>query len=300
MAHMSYQMKFWKGHEVPDKTRWFTFTNYDLTVDYEKLREKHTKVVWLGYSQETCPDTKRLHHQGFMYLRVPQASVSKLGLKRLGQMWGDKIAHIEPMWDKIEVNERYCSKEAELVCAGEKPKQGMRGDIQECVDKIADGSITADDVCMENPGFYHQYGRTLEKAEEIALRKRYRTWMTTCTWYTGPSGVGKSHKAFEGFSPETHYVKNLNDKDWWQGYTGQDVVILNEFRGQISFSEMLDLIDKWPKTVAVKCKSPVPFLAKHVIITSVKTPEEVYKHSLDSVEGANWKQWERRVKTVTL
>ena len=67
--------------------------------------------------------------------------------------------------------------------------------------------------------------------------------MTQGTYIHGPSGVGKSHMAFQGFTPETHYVKCLED-EWWDGYTGQPIVIINEFRGQIKLSELFDLVDK--------------------------------------------------------
>ena len=72
--------------------------------------------------------------------------------------------------------------------------------------------------------------------------------MTEDVWYYGPTAVGKSHNAFDGYDYRTHYVKCLKD-DWWCGYKGQEIVILNDFRGQIDYSEMLQLCDKWPHTV---------------------------------------------------
>ena len=63
-----------------------------------------------------------------------------------------------------------------------------------------------------------------------------------------------------------------------EGYRQQDIVIINEFRGQIPYSELLDLIDKWPKTVKRRNREPVPFTSKHVIITSSLHPKDVYKN----------------------
>ena len=183
----------------------------------------------------------------------------------------------------------YCTKQdKDAFEFGEMPAQGKRTDIDAIKDAILSGETTADKVCCENPVFFHQYGRTMDRLQGIALRRRFRTEMTKGEWVTGPTGCGKSHRAFEGFNPETHYVKNLNE-DWWDGYTGQETVILNEFRGQIKFSELLDLVDKWPKTVKWRCKEPVPFLAKNLIITSIKTPQEVYANTV----GEPWEQFER-------
>lgn len=94
-------------------------------------------------------------------------------------------------------------------------------------------------------------------------------------WLWGATGVGKSHTAFAGFNPETHYVKTLED-EWWDGYTGQATVILNDFRGQIVFSNLLTLIDKWPTSVKRRGREPFPFISKQVIITSDKPPEIIY------------------------
>jgi hypothetical protein len=86
---------------------------------------------------------------------------------------------------------------------------------------------------------YHQYGRTLHKIEDIVLRTKYRSWMTTCTWYYGPTATGKSHRAFEGFNPITDYVW-ADDNGWQDGYTGQPRVIINDFRGDIiKYNELL-------------------------------------------------------------
>lgn len=292
---MSENWKSFKGVKLPPKVRWFTITNHDLDFDYSKM--DMNVIRWLAVAPETGSKTKKKHFQGFFYTR-DQRSWGVRALKNLGAIFNG--AHIEPMISKIANNEWYCSKENELTHYGVMPKQGARDDIKETVDEITEGHITPNDICVENPGFYHQYGRTLEKAFDIAMSKKFRTWMTTCTWWTGPSNSGKSHKAFENFHPDTHCILEFDDGGFWQNYKGQETVILNEFRGEIRFTKLLALIDKWPMYVKRKGKDPFPFLAKHIHITSVKSPEEVFKKSLDKVEAKNWLQWERRVKVVEL
>lgn len=141
---------------------------------------------------------------------------------------------------------------------------------------IMSGDIGAEDFVDLDPVHYHQYGRTLHKAEDIALRKKYRKEMTTAEWLWGPTGTGKSHRAFKDFDPETHYVWK-NEKEWQDGYTGQEIVIINELRGDtLRFGKLLQLIDKWPFYLERRGREPVPFIAKHIIITSALPPEEIF------------------------
>lgn len=262
------------------KTRLWCFTNFDLDFDYEKyfidLAAKGI-VKYIACGRETCPNTGKEHDQGWVYFRAQRSSVKQVSHELGG-------CHVEKCRGSIDDNDAYCSKDGQLREWGTKPKQGERSDLADAAYEIHEGNRTVDEIAVDNPMAYHQYGRTLEKLEDIALRKRFRTWMTRGVWYWGKTGVGKSHKAFEGFDPETHYVFP-NDGGWWDGYVGQETVIINEFRGGIAFSELLDLVDKWPKTVRRRGREPVPFLAKTVIITSSQPPEMVYHTVCNDVES---------------
>ncbi len=169
-----------------------------------------------------------------------------------------------------------------VVEEGTISSQGKRTDLLEIRDSILSGR-SVDDLVVDDPLTYHQYGRTLHKLEDIALRKRFRTWMTTCDWIYGPTGVGKSHRSFQDFQPSTHYVWRA-DNGWQDGYTGQETVILNDFRGEIRFNELLQMIDKWPHYVKRRGREPAPFLAKHIIITSSVHPEVLYYDDHDHLD----------------
>jgi len=276
------------------KTRAFVVTQWNLEANYAEIMAKNN-IRFIAYGEETCPETGRKHHQTYMYLHEKRNTGVKT-LKKMGDWWGEKHCYVAAMRGSFTQNEDYCEKEGDLVKIGDEPTQGARGDLAECKNAILAGELSVDDICVEDPETFHQYGRTLERLEAIALRRKWRTEMTEGIWYHGPTAAGKSHKAFHDYDPSTHYVKNLQE-DWWDGYKGQETVILNEFRGQVTFSELLDLADKWPKNVKWKCKESVPFLAKRIIVTSVLTPEQVYKNKEDEDD---WGQFHRRFKTVEL
>lgn len=279
------------------KTRWFVVTNWNVDCDYTSIIGKG-QIRFVAYGDEICPDSGRPHHQVFCYFHNPR-SPGATTLGKIGDMFGEQHCFAKAMYGSILQNESYCMKESSLIKVGSEPKQGYRGDLEETKELLISGDLTTDMICEENPMMFHQYGRTLERLELIGLRKKWRKSMTQGLWITGPSGSGKSHMAMDGYDPSTHYIKNLNE-DWWDGYKGQEIVILNEFRGQVKFSELLDLVDEWPKTVKWRCRESVPFLAKKLIITSIKSPHEVYCNITNYNDDEPWEQFERRFKIVVL
>lgn len=278
-----------------------------------KWDEKQMK--YLCFSPEICPNTQKFHWQWYVYFK--NAKSLSTCVKYLQRKWskkanvGTRAKHGYKIRGTPAQNRIYCGgedytckktqkfkkKNPEFQEFGEVPKQGERVDLQELTDAIMSGKTTADNIAISESMAYHQYGRTLEKVQTLALRKQYRKWMTKGFWYWGGTGVGKSHTAFKNhkeFHPDTHYIVNIAmlRAGFWDGYKGQEIVIINEFRGQLAYGELLDLVDKWPKMVNIKGKEPVPFLAKTVIITGPKPPEETYKGIIDKEDSIQ--QLERR------
>lgn len=122
--------------------------------------------------------------------------------------------------------------------------------------------------------------------EDVALQRKRRTWRTTCEWVYGKSGSGKSHYAFANYSPDTHYVY-INDRGWWDGYTGQPIVIVDDVT-KMKYHQLVDLLFANSKMLKRRCRKPVPFLAQKIIITSLLKPEGVYCNlACDIVRCAN-------------
>lgn len=185
-------------------------------------------------------------------------------------------------------------------------QQGARTDLYSLKDQILTGKKSVNEIVETDPVAFHQYGRTLERLETIYRNKTIRTEMTGCVWYWGPTGVGKSHIAFQNYSPETHY-NWTNDRGWWDGYAQQETVIMNDFRGEIEYAKMLKLIDKFPETVIRRGKEPINFTSKRIIVTSSKPPEEIYRRRefedkieqlMDRIEVVHIKGRSQRTVTV--
>lgn len=255
----------------------FTLNNY-TEEEYESIC-LWKKPTYLVVGKEIAPTTGTPHLQGYVEF---DNSVKGKYLKKFNSRISWRRRYKD---SNAKACRTYCIKDGIFFEKGEISKQGERSDLHSTRDAIANNETTVEQIVMENPYLFHQYGRTLQKLEDIANRKKYRTWQTKGIWYHGETGVGKSHKAFENYDPTTHYVLQ-NDNGWWDGYTGQKVVIMNEFRGQIPFEELLQLTDKWPHAVKRRAREPMPFLAETIIVTSPMTPQQLYGnfHSKDSIK----------------
>lgn len=95
----------------------------------------------------------------------------------------------------------------------------------------------------------------------------------TTTVYYGPTGVGKSRRCWEQ-AGDLAYPKDPRSK-FWDGYRGQENVIIDEFRGGIDISHMLRWLDRYPVIVEIKGSSTV-LKTKKFWITSNLSPREWY------------------------
>lgn len=101
--------------------------------------------------------------------------------------------------------------------------------------------------------------------------------------FWGKTGTGKSKRAWEEASFDA-YPKDPNSK-FWDGYRGQENVVIDEFRGAISISHMLRWLDRYPTIVEVKGSSVV-FKAQRIWITSNLDPKDWYPDLDDETKAA--------------
>ena len=280
-----------------------------IWVESEKIKSTYEEIMtklntfrvkydcsYFVMGKEVCPTSGRPHVDGYYEYKTARKETTEINKfkKLFGEGWGRVVtAH-----GSAGENFNYSTKEDRgYEEHGIAVVNGESRNLTSAKQELVEGKTTTDSICLEDPEMYHMYGRTLSKIEDICMRKKFRTEMTTCIWYHGKTGVGKSHKAFEGFTPDTHYVWKGNDNGWQDGYQQQETVIINDFRGEIKYNEMLQLIDKWPHTLPRRGREPMPFMSKHIIITSSLPPDQVYCRRLeeDSLE-----QLLRRIDVVEL
>lgn len=101
--------------------------------------------------------------------------------------------------------------------------------------------------------------------------------------YWGATGLGKSRKAWHQAGDDA-YPKTPTTK-FWDGYNGQQAVVIDEFRGQIEISHMLRWLDRYPCLVEIKGSSVV-LRARSIWITSNISPECWYPNLDEKTRNA--------------
>jgi len=108
---------------------------------------------------------------------------------------------------------------------------------------------------------------------------------------TGATGLGKTHLVNDLY-PNAYWQVAARDRKgtpFYDQYSGQDTIILDEFYGWLPFDHLLRLCDRYPLRLEVK-GSVVQCQAKTIVLTSNHDPRRWYPNV-----GSHYEAFERRV-----
>lgn len=105
----------------------------------------------------------------------------------------------------------------------------------------------------------------------------------SCKVFWGPTGTGKSRRAWEE-AGLLCYAKDPRTK-WWDGYSGENNCVIDEFRGTIDIAHMLRWLDRYPVRVEVK-GGAVPLCVGSFWITSNLDPRLWYPELDEETKAA--------------
>jgi len=177
-------------------------------------------------------------------------------------------AHLEVARGKPEANVNYCSKEQRWHDHGVLQKgQGARNDLLH-VKELIDGGKSESTIREEAYGTYIRYHKSI--VHDIEFVRAHRSWCTKLYIHWGDTGTGKSKYCAENF-PNAYWKSR---GDWWDGYEGHEIVIIDEFYGWMPISMLLRAADRYPMQVPIKGGFR-KFVAKEIHVTS----------------NREWKEW---------
>ena len=252
------------------KFRAWTWT-WNVPEFSKELEETLTAInyTYIVYGRETAPTTGQKHYQGYFYLKNPRTLSSMV--KEF------KGAHFEPSKGTAAQNDKYCKKGEDWVVLGTIPNQGRRTDLDTVKADLLEGKITADEAIIETSvDAAQKYGRVFDRYEGIYLKQKTRTEPPTVLWFYGKTGTGKSREAAR-IGDGKAYEWAFNDRDWQDNYKHQSVTILDDFRGQMPYNNLLRLLDRYGYDMSRRGVCPLKMTSETIIITSSLRPEECYK-----------------------
>lgn len=297
------------------RSRGFVFTrNYKdtpvnqipvkLDIDMERY-----KVQTLAYQLEQGAEGTP-HYQGLIIFKHPRTF---RGVQKI--LSG---AHIEPMrgtpLQAFEYATKNESRIREPVILGNVPTgQGRRMDIEDYRDLILETPISRDDLIIEHPRETFKYmrymGELMAIREKRLAQARYKLFVDEgCPEIKkeviviyGPSGTGKTSFVHRNHSEEDIYTLNFGDGTsgslWFDGYNQENVLLLDDFYGQIRYNYLLRLLDVY--ALRVQSKGSYIYVNFPIIyITSNTHPSDWYQGG--AVDGTKDSLMRRITKIIPM
>jgi len=265
------------GAPDPSRSRAWIFTSFQETAPVLE------DVQYLVYQRERCPETQRLHWQGYVIFPNPRTLG---GVRKL--LPG---AHLEVRRGSHKQARDYCTKResrfADPVEFGSEPAQGQRSDLQGMADLVLAGGSDRE-LALADPVSYLRYSKGLHSLRMAIAPPRRHKSCVLILW--GPTGCGKS-RWFHEAPWKSSFSKDTTE--WWDGYSGEESVLLDEFYGQIRHEYMLKLLDRYEMRVQVK-GGYAQFNSRVIVLTSNRDPRDWYSGLSDA--GVSWQpQFFRRI-----
>lgn len=246
--------------------RWcFTLNNY---TSEEEDAIQQIETLYLVYGREVG-ESGTPHLQGFLTV---SPSKRLAAMRRLIPR-----AHWERARGTSQEAADYCKKDGDFFERGSIPSPGKRTDLHSAVETLRESGIQA--VAEEHPVQFVKFSRGFRDLA-LALEKPYDHDDTRGIWIFGPPGSGKSHAA-RAFSSDI-YLKAQNK--WWDGYSGQSVVILDDLDSNTLGHLLKIWADKYSCTGETK-GGTVHLRHTKFVVTSNYSIEELWDGDENMIEA---------------
>lgn len=245
---------------------------------WEDLRDsgssrQEAKVGFVTYQTEDGHDNGVRHLQGYVELNVP------MRLSRLRRVFGGRV-HFENRRGTQAQAIAYCQKDDTRVSnashgSGGTAKKLGKDTLAQVASELQQGK-KIEELSHDYPVSFISHGA---KIRSYALEQEgTRNTPPEIIIYFGRTGTGKSAMAQRNW-PAAYWVPWPQKGGWWWSmYSGQETVIFDEYRHQISLDMMLRACDRYPWTIQEKGSS-MNFISRRIVITTNIHPLRWYPNT---------------------
>lgn len=267
-------------------------TSFDLEAfTFPEVVSEENRVKYGIWQLEICPHTSALHCQWYIEFT---ASVRHSFVKRVV---GDLRSHVEIRRGSPIQARDYCRKSdsrlpgTEPSEVGKQTGQGHRADLEDVQDAL-DAGTSPGEIAQRYFATWCRYHRSIDRY--WLENQTPRCWTMDVRVYYGPTGSGKSRRALVESDGSMYPLGHSNGGAWFDGYSAEFTIVIDDFYGWLPFSFLLQLLDRYPFKVPTK-GSHIPFLSRRIIITSNVHPNQWYDYTKPHM---NWHALERRITTI--
>nr|AOV86221.1 putative rep protein [uncultured virus] len=177
------------------------------------------------------------------------------------------------------------------------PEQGKRNDLKALKRALDSGATEA--AIAADPELFPVWARHHKVCSRYrTLTGKQRDWPVFTQVIWGAPGLGKTRKALELAGPAAYWLpRPAGTTSWFDGYIGQETIVIDEFYGWLSLDLLCRILDRYPYQVETKGGS-TPLLVKKVIITSNVPPLQWYPKMTEQRLGALWRRLQMPLGTV--
>ena len=227
------------------------------------LKTMKTTSIGLTYLVSGQEVVTTPHIQGYLECK-------KISLQNLKENFLTR-AHWEIAKGTPKEASEYCKKDGTFEESGVlSPGRGARTDLQEIKKEIEQGN---DELTIAQTHFerWVVYRRSFQRYSALLAKKR--SWPTIVQVHWGKTGTGKTRFVMDQIMDLTFWIPG--DYKWFDGYTGQRIVIFDDYRGEYALQLLLKLCDRYPMHVPIK-GGFTEWAPTKIYITSNIHPKEWY------------------------
>lgn len=234
---------------------------------------------------------------GMEHLHGVLSSDSSVRFSTIKNFLGEK-AHIEMTMGTKKEAEDYINKMGKYAEKGEvilakfqvgeiKGRQGGRSDIQLIRDAINEGLTWRAVMRLEDRFYSPKYVSIIKnmyfdkRNQETPFKRDVKVH-----WLVGDSGSGKTGITLDLLKEygENSFFIVSDYQNPFDGYAGERIIILDEFRGQIPYAVLLGMLEGYKKEMHARYANVIG-LWDEVYISTIKTPEEVYAKMMEKEDS---------------
>lgn len=260
----------------------FTLNNYteEELQDVRRIEESNEDVTYVCFGREVA-ESGTPHLQGYLEFK------QKIRLGGVRRLRGMGRAHLELRRGTQDQAIDYCKKDGRFEEFGVRfeSRRGARSDLDQ-IKELLDGGATEEKIAESHFGSWVRYRKSFAAYRGLKFKRMAREVNVYAIW--GLPGVGKTRIIFE--KEKDLFIVSDPSLKWFDGYDGEESILIDDYRGGADGSFLLRLLDRYPLQLPIK-GSYVPLQATKIFITSNMPPP--WDHN--DIEGA----LSRRIKSVT-